>query len=183
MSFNANAHGTALQLHDQAGEASAPVTRYAGGLTTDSQFNLQALQHKLNQKLGPEYLSTRPGGGGSKLTYTAGWQIINLANEVFGFNGWSTNVISLTVDFCDETKSGRFSTGVTSIMRVTLRDGAFHEDIGYGQADNMPNKGQALDKAKKEAVTDGMKRALRHFGNVVGNCLYDKSYTDRVAKM
>ena len=38
-------------------------------------------------------------------------------------------------------------------------------------------------QAKKEAVTDGMKRALRHFGNVVGNCLYDKSYTDRVAKM
>ena len=24
-------------------------------------------------------------------------------------------------------------------------------------------------QAKKEAVTDGMKRALRHFGNVVGN--------------
>ncbi|KAL1746044.1 DNA repair protein Rad52/59/22 [Schizophyllum fasciatum] len=151
-------------------------------MTTDSQFNIQALQHKLNQKLGPEYLSTRPGGGGTKLTYTAGWQIINLANEVFGFNGWSTNVVDLTTDYIDE-KNGRYSVGVTSIVRVTLRDGAYHEDIGYGQGDNQPNKGQALDKAKKEAVTDGMKRALRHFGNVVGNCLYDKSYTDRVAKM
>jgi DNA repair and recombination protein RAD52 len=44
-----------------------------------------ALQTKLNQKLGPEYISQRPGpSGAGKLTYAEGWKIINLANEVFG---------------------------------------------------------------------------------------------------
>ncbi len=31
-------------------------------------------------------------------------------------------------------------------------------------------------KAKKEAVTDGLKRALKSFGNALGNCLNDKDY-------
>jgi DNA repair and recombination protein RAD52 len=48
------------------------------------------LQSKLNQKLGPEFISQRQGpGGGPKLTYAEGWKIINLANDVFGFNGES----------------------------------------------------------------------------------------------
>jgi hypothetical protein len=38
-------------------------------------------------------------------------------------------------------------------------------------------------RAKKEAVTDATKRALRTFGNVLGNCLYDKEYTKEVVKM
>ena len=33
-----------------------------------------------------------------------------------------------------------------------------------------------MEKARKEAVTDGMKRALRSFGNLLGNCLQDKEY-------
>jgi len=32
-------------------------------------------------------------------------------------------------------------------------------------------------------VTDGLKRALRNFGNVMGNCLYDKSYAQEVVKV
>jgi DNA repair and recombination protein RAD52 len=32
-------------------------------------------------------------------------------------------------------------------------------------------------------VTDGLKRALRNFGNLLGNCLYDKSYTQEVVKI
>ena len=32
-------------------------------------------------------------------------------------------------------------------------------------------------------MTDAIKRALRNFGNVLGNCLYDKSYTSEVVKM
>lgn len=68
-------------------------------------------------------------------------------------------------------------------MRVTLRDGAFHEDIGYGEALNLKSRSGALDKAKKEATTDGLKRALRCFGNVLGLCLYDKDYTKEVVKI
>lgn len=57
------------------------------------------------------------------------------------------------------------------------------QDIGYGEIKNCNGKGPAFEKVKKEGATDGMKRALRNFGNVLGNCLYDKSYLTKVAKV
>ncbi|KAI5118012.1 hypothetical protein M0805_003449 [Coniferiporia weirii] len=143
------------------------------------------LQAKLDKKLGPEYISQRPGpGGGPKLTYAEGWKIINLANEVFGFNGWSSSVVNLNTDFIDyNEETRRFTVGVSAVIRVTLRDGVFHEDVGYGMLENSKSKGAALDKCKKEAVTDGVKRSLRNFGNLLGNCLYDKQYTQEVIKI
>ena len=55
-----------------------------------------------------------------------------------------------------------------------LKDGAFHEDIGYGVSEGMRSKALSIEKARKEAVTDGLKRALKAFGNALGNCLSDK---------
>ena len=68
-------------------------------------------------------------------------------------------------------------------MRVTLRDGTYHEDIGYGHIENCKGKAAAFEKAKKEAATDALKRALRNFGNVLGNCLYDKDYLQKITKV
>ncbi|KAF8518349.1 RAD52 DNA repair protein [Hysterangium stoloniferum] len=146
---------------------------------------IASLQAKLDQKLGPEYVSQRPGpGGGPKLTYAEGWKIINLANEIFGFNGWSSSICSLTVDYLDPHDEGRrWNCGVSAIVRVTLKDGVYHEDAGYGVAENVKSKGTALEKCKKEAITDGIKRTLRNFGNLLGNCLYDKQYTQEIVKI
>ena len=119
-------------------------------LSEESAKRIATLQAKLNKKLGPEYISQRPGpGGGPKLTYAEGWKIINLANEVFGFNGWSSSVVSLVTDFIDyNEETRRYSVGVTAIIRVTLRDGVFHEDVGYGILENSKTKGPALDKVR-----------------------------------
>lgn len=74
---------------------------------------------KLREKLSHEFLMTRPGtfGGtqgtrtllshsqrtllcaGSEFTYIESWKAIELANEIFGFNGWSCSIIDLTPDF------------------------------------------------------------------------------------
>ncbi|KAH7344803.1 Rad52/22 family double-strand break repair protein-domain-containing protein [Rhizoctonia solani] len=150
-----------------------------------SMEQLAEMQAKLNKKLGPEFISQRPGpGGGPKLTYAEGWKVINLANEVFGFNGWSSSVLSITTDYIDQNpETHRYNVGVSALVRVTLRDGAFHEDVGFGALDNAKGKGAALDKCKKEAVTDAIKRTLRNFGNVLGNCLYDKQYVSEIAKV
>lgn len=32
-------------------------------------------------------------------------------------------------------------------------------------------------------MTDAVKRTLRNFGNLLGNCLYDKAYTQEVVKI
>ena len=42
---------------------------------------------------------------------------------------------------------------------------------------------RTLIQCKKEAVTDAVKRTLRNFGNLLGNCLYDKAYTQEVIKI
>lgn len=42
------------------------------------------------------------------------------------------------------------------------QDGAYHEDIGYGVSEGLKSKALSLEKARKEAVTDGMKRALKY---------------------
>lgn len=142
MAFAPSMHGTFSQLPSMLDNSSLME------LSKESAAKIASLQAKLDKKLGPEYISQRPGpGGGPKLTYAEGWKIINLANEVFGFNGWSSSVVSMTVDFVDfleETR--RYNVGVTAIIRVTLRDGVYHEDIGYGMLENSRSKGGALDK-------------------------------------
>jgi hypothetical protein len=77
----------------------------------------------------------------------------------------------------------KYNVGVSVVMRITLRDGTFHEDIGYGHCENVKMKHMALEKARKEASTDGLKRALRTFGRMLGNCLYDKKFMDTASKM
>ena len=72
---------------------------------------------------------------------------------------------------------------MSAFVRVQLKDGAFHEDIGYGTSEGMRSKALSLEKARKESVTDGLKRALKSFGNALGNCLNDKDYMRLIATM
>lgn len=179
MSFDASMHGSFRPTN--------PFYNYpfSMDISEDTAIKIATLQAKLNKKLGPEYISQRPGpGGGPKLTYAEGWKIINIANEVFGFNGWSSQIVNMTTDYMDyNEESKRCNVGVSCIVRVTLSCGVFHEDVGYGTAENAKGKAQAIDKSKKEAVTDAVKRALRNFGSLLGNCLYDKSYTQEITKI
>ncbi|KAF9880876.1 recombination protein rad52 [Colletotrichum karsti] len=145
---------------------------------------IATLQSRLEKQLGPEYISARAGPSGQKVHYIAAEKCIALANEVFGFNGWSSSIQNIQVDFVDEhPQTMKISLGLSVIMRVTLRDGTFHEDIGYGHIENCKGKAAAFEKAKKEGTTDALKRALRNFGNVLGNCIYDKDYLAKVTKM
>src|SRR5580700_66299 len=63
---------------------------------------IATLQSRLEKQLGPEYISSRPGPSGLKVHYVAAEKCIQLANEVFGFNGWSSSIVRLEVDFADE---------------------------------------------------------------------------------
>lgn len=152
-----------------------------------SQYTAQeiaTLQSRLEKQLGPEYISSRAGPSGQKVHYIAAEKCIALANEVFGFNGWSSAIQDLQVDFVDEDeRTHKISLGLSVVVRVTLRDGTYHEDIGYGHIENCKGKAAAFEKAKKEATTDALKRALRNFGNVLGNCIYDKAYLAKVTKI
>lgn len=60
---------------------------------------IATLQARLDKKLGPEYISSRPGAAGQRVHYLAADKCINLANEVFGFNGWSSSIVNIQIDF------------------------------------------------------------------------------------
>ena len=85
---------------------------------------LATLSSRLEKQLGPEYISARPGAGGGKVHYLAAGitvvivgavlradciqdKCINLANEVFGFNGWSSSIQQIQVDFVGLSCTGR----------------------------------------------------------------------------
>jgi DNA repair and recombination protein RAD52 len=106
------------------------------------------IQRLLQQRLPADEMAQRAGPGNQKLTYIESWKSIEMANEIFGFNGWSCSVLTLDLDFLDEVK-GRWSCGASAIVQVKLKDGTSHEDVGYGQSDNLKDRAKCLEKAKK----------------------------------
>jgi hypothetical protein len=70
-------------------------------------IDIATLQAKLDQQLGPEFISSRPGAGGKKVHYIQADKCINLANQVFGFNGWSSSITNIEVDFVCLVRGGR----------------------------------------------------------------------------
>ncbi|THC94452.1 hypothetical protein EYZ11_006055 [Aspergillus tanneri] len=119
---------------------------------------IATLQARLDKKLGPEYISSRPGAAGQRVHYLSADKCINLANEVFGFNGWSSSIQNIQIDFFGFVRDSKGNLEGWSLSR-------------------------AFEKAKKEGTTDALKRALRNFGNVLGNCIYDKDYVSKVTKV
>lgn len=97
-------------------------------------------------------------------------RLISFANESFGHDGWSTEVVDIKVLRAQSTGDGdcgRHSLAVETTVRVTLKDGTHHSGTGLGVSENLPQKSMAFSKAKKEAITDGIKNCIRGFGELV----------------
>jgi recombination DNA repair RAD52 pathway protein len=50
----------------------------------------------------------------------------------------------------EDRETGRVNLGLSVIVRVTLPDGIFHEDIGYGSIDKAKSKAAAFEKVLPE---------------------------------
>lgn len=142
-------------------------------------FDSQQL-YKLNGKLLKTVVEKRKGGGGMELDYIPSWYAIQEANDIFGFDGWHTQVVKLDTIWTGErpTKHGdKPAVSVIAHVKVQVGRGdsmVVREDVGYGDGMDSDH-GKAHELACKEAVSDAMKRALRTFGNKFGNALYDPS--------
>lgn len=89
-----------------------------------------------------------------------------------------------TLDFIERNQQGLYHVGCSAIVRVTLRGGSFHEDVGYGTGQakdrakcvkamssisySINGLFRAMERAKKSSITDATKRALKMFGNALG---------------
>jgi DNA recombination protein Rad52 len=127
----------------------------------------------LSDKLDASHVKP-PSANGPKGDYLEGWHVIAEANRIFGFDGWSYDIYTLTQ--CHEAfKNEKGNWVVSYIARVKVNAlEVTREDVGYGSG-YARNPGDAHESAVKEAVTDALKRALRTFGNPFGLALYDKT--------
>lgn len=94
-------------------------------LTPFTAEECEKIQNQLDRPIDNSDIQFRPAAQGT-VAYLEGWKALNLANEVFGFNGWCSEILSLTTDFVDIVE-GKVSLGVSCMLRVHLKDGTFHD--------------------------------------------------------
>ena len=134
-----------------------------------------AVTAELSRPLDPALVSQRRGRGGKTFSYIEGHVAIAQANAIFGFGGWGYEMVGEvtlreieTVDRAtgEVTRTLAYSAPV----RVTVPGAPPRIDIGFHAVTDETADGH--ETALKGAVTDGMKRALRSFGDRFGNGLY-----------
>ena len=142
-----------------------------------SKDEMAKIENALHQGLDMEDVAKRRGPGGTTLTYIEGWKAFEMANSIFGVDGWSCQIKSLSLDYAPEYSKSkdRWTVSATALVTIKLKNGSYHEDVGCGNGTSK-NKFDAIESAKKQAVTDARKRALRLLGPKLGNCLYDKKF-------
>ena len=134
-----------------------------------------AVTQALGQPIDPELVSQRRGRAGRTFSYIEGHTAISEANRVFGFGAWGfelvENVTLRQIETVD-SETGELKTVnlYTAPVRVTVLGAPPRTDIGFHAVTDETADGH--ETAIKGAVTDGMKRALRSFGDRFGNGLY-----------
>ena len=124
---------------------------------------------QLNQPINPKVVSYREKGN-IQLAYLESWYVINEANRIFGFDGWSSETIQL-----DCVQSDDFCVTYIAKVRVTVGD-VIKEGVGAGHGKGeRVNLGDKHESAVKEAESDARKRAFMQFGSQLGLSLYDRS--------
>ena len=123
----------------------------------------------LKQPIDKKNVETRDGNraGTFQLSYVEGWHVIDEANRIFGFDGWSCETLETTMVNAEPD-----NVTFTAKVRITVGD-VVREGTGAGHGNTRQGIGLNIEAAIKEAETDAKKRALMNFGNQFGLSLYD----------
>jgi DNA repair and recombination protein RAD52 len=139
-----------------------------------------SMKAELGKPLNPKHV--KPPAPGKYGEYIEGWRVIDEANRIFGFDGWTRETVEM-IELCRDLveltgKNGPYKQWRVSFMakvRVAVA-GIVREGTGCGSGSGKPEAlGDTIESAVKEAETDAMKRALMTFGNPFGLALYDKT--------
>ncbi|KAM3959267.1 uncharacterized protein ACR2FA_006696 isoform 1-T1 [Aphomia sociella] len=99
-------------------------------------------------------------------------QLINFGHTQWGFNNWSWTVTKQELDFVDFA-NGKYSAGVVAFVSITVKSVDIHrENIGYAIS-VANNKGFAIYKSRKCAVTNALRETLLSFGGSVATELME----------
>ncbi len=134
-----------------------------------------AVVSALEQPLDPALVSRRDGRGNRQYDYIEGHTVIDQANAIFGYGGWGYELVGdvslRRIEKVDvRTGEVKVNYAYSAPVRVTVNGAPPRTDIGFHVVTEDTPEGH--ETAAKGAVTDGLKRALRSFGDRFGNGLY-----------
>lgn len=138
--------------------------------------------HQYDQLLKPlnaSRIAKRSGGGGKSLSYLEAWDVKAHLIRIFGFGGWSWNVIQADIAY-EEQGERNWAVGYKVIGCLTIHDlHASYTEAAVGGA-QLPGRGDAHDMAIKTAESDALKRAAINLGDQFGLSLYNNGATKPV---
>ena len=140
-------------------------------------FNDQQIK-ALQSELSADRIKVRDKAN-IKLSYLEGFDIIDTANNIFGYGNWAYTISSLEQVSQEVNANQNVVVCYKAIVKVDVYDidhstMISRQDVGFGTG-VARSLADAHENSAKEAVTDALKRSLRSFGNQFGNSLYDKS--------
>ena len=139
-------------------------------------------QEVLLKPLNPSRVAKRSGGGKS-LSYLEAWDVKAHLIRIFGFGGWSWDVLEAVMAFEEQTERGSWHVGykVIGVLRIRDLDFATYTEAAVGFA-TLPSRGEAHDMAVKTAESDALKRAAINLGDQFGLSLYNNGGTAAVVR-
>ena len=176
----ANGNGTHKEL--QTSTEMEPVSSSGPSLFWDSIS--PAVTEMLSKPLDAGLVSQRKGRAGRSYSYIEGHTAIDQANRVFGYGGWGYELVGEValreIENLDK-KTGEVQCvrAYCATVRVTVPGTLPRTDVGFHAV--VEDTAEGHDTAYKGAVTDGLKRALRSFGDQFGNGLYGDGNADSPA--
>jgi hypothetical protein len=141
----------------------------------------QAQHEQLLKSLNPTRVAKRTQSG-KQLSYLETWDVKAHLNRIFGFTGWSWDVLTAecafegTVLSSKGTEQWNVGYKVLGCLRVA---GASYSEAAVGSA-SLPSRGDAHDMAIKTAESDALKRAAINLGDQFGLSLYNNGSTKAV---
>ena len=141
-------------------------------MTTPTNGGLpQEVLDLLAQPLDPALVRERVKEDGTVFAYLEGEVVVNQANRIFGHGGWGAEAVSepryQPVEVVDPESGEVLALGFYAVaVRVTVSGCPPKGDIGSGFVTERTLESHC--NAAKAAVTDGIKRAFRQFGQQFG---------------
>ena len=176
----ANGNGTHKEL--QTSTEMDPASSSGPSLFWDSIS--PAVTEMLSKPLDAGLVSQRKGRAGRSYSYIEGHTAIDQANRVFGYGGWGYELVGEVVlreieNLDRRTGEVQRVRAYCATVKVTVPGAMPKTDVGFHAV--VEDTAEGHDTAYKGAVTDGLKRALRSFGDQFGNGLYGDGNADSPA--
>ena len=137
---------------------------------------------QLLKPLNPSRVAQRKGGGGKSLSYLEAWDVKAHLIRLFGFGGWSADVLETQLAYEEQTERQTWGVAYRVILRLSIPAlGCTYTEAAVGSS-MLAQRGEAHDMAIKTAESDALKRAAINLGTQFGLSLYDNGSTQDVVK-